>query len=77
MESALVALSLQLSGIESQIKTAERRAALRCSEYNPIHEAWKIFDNLMENQAKVMSDMPKLSTSMMKKIRKRKILMLF
>ena len=53
-ETRLVGLSIQQSAIESQIEGAERRANLRCPEYDENNIHWKRVDDLLEQQSEVI-----------------------
>lgn len=62
-----MALSIQQNAIESQLQSAERRATIRCPNYDPNNDAWKVVDKLLKNQEKVLADILSLTSQMMKK----------
>jgi len=51
-EATLVGLSTEGSVLFKQIEAAERRAASRCSDYDPENVHWKKVDNLLLDQDK-------------------------
>ena len=50
-ERQLVGLSIEISAISRQIIQAEKRAEMRCSEYDPENIHWQRVDNLLQLQA--------------------------
>ena len=53
-EAALVGMSVEGSVLSKQIEAAERRAASRCSDYDPENVHWKKVDSLLQDQDKLL-----------------------
>jgi hypothetical protein len=63
-ETRLVGLSIQASAIQSQIESAENRAAMRCPKYNKSNVHWKRVDELLEEQSAVVEAIKAHSTAL-------------
>ena len=54
-ESRIVGFSIEEAALSRQVEAAERRATLRCPEYDPINIHWQRVDALIEEQEFVLS----------------------
>ena len=63
-EAALVALIAHESAFSKNIENAERRAAMRCKEYDSNNIHWKKVDNMIEEHDQIMDDLKKYSESL-------------
>jgi hypothetical protein len=63
-EAALVALIAHESAFSKSIENAERRAAMRCKEYDSDNIHWKKVDNMIEEHDRILDDLKKYSESL-------------
>ena len=71
IESKIVGLSIESGAIEKQIAHAERRAEIRCAEYDPSNLHWKRVDDLLKQQddvVKRLHDMNKSTSQTVNKV---------
>ena len=69
-ESKIVGLSIESSAIERQLAHAEKRAEVRCPEYNPSNVHWKRVDNLLEQQDEVVKRLHKMNKTSSRTVKK-------
>lgn len=62
-QQVMISLSAEAQGINSQIEAAERRAVLRCPEYDENNIFWKRVDSLLVTQESIMERMHKFNTT--------------
>ena len=64
-ETKLVGLSIQVSAIEAQIKSAENRALIRCPEYKESNVYWQRVDALMQQETNCVLMINKYNNEML------------
>ena len=62
-EQRLVALIANESALMRQVDAAERRAIIRCKEYDPTNRFWKMVDDLMDEQAESTAKLKEFKNS--------------
>ena len=62
-ESSMISTIAHEQAISRQIQAAERRAELRCKEYDPSNMHWKVVDELLAKQAVLTQKMEKNTAS--------------